>query len=55
VENPSAAVWMFNRLPDELGNIWQSEKLSKEERSKIVEKLTKLCDAPKKPDNGSHI
>jgi hypothetical protein len=48
VENPSTAVWMFNRLPDELGNIWQSEKLSKEERIKIVEKLTKLCESPKK-------
>jgi hypothetical protein len=50
VENPSAAVWMFNRLPDELGNIWQSEKLTKEERSKIVEKLNKLCEVPKNAD-----
>jgi hypothetical protein len=48
VENPSAAVWMFNRLSDELGNIWQAEKLSKEERKKISEKLTKLCEVQKK-------
>jgi hypothetical protein len=43
VENPSAAVWSLNRLPDELGNIWQGEKLSQVEREKIIEKLTKLC------------
>jgi len=42
VENPSVSVWLFNHLPDELGNIWQDEKLSKEERKKIAEKLTKL-------------
>jgi len=44
VENPSVAVWQYNRLPDELGNIWQGEKLSKVEQNKIVEKLTKLCE-----------
>jgi hypothetical protein len=43
VENPSVVVWRYNRLPDELGNIWQGEKLSKLEQDKIVEKLTKLC------------
>ena len=35
VENPSVAVWRYNRLPDELGNIWQGEKLSEIERNKI--------------------
>jgi hypothetical protein len=48
VENPSAAVWMFNRLPDELGNIWQAEKLSQADRKAIAEKLSKLCEAQKK-------
>jgi hypothetical protein len=48
VENPSTAVWMFNRLPDELGNIWQSKKLSTEERIKIAEKLNKLFESQKK-------
>jgi Nuclease-related domain len=48
VENPSVAVWRYDRLPDELGNIWQGEKLSEIERNKIVEKLTKLCEQPKK-------
>ena len=43
VENPSVAIWHYDRLPDELGNIWQGEKLSQEERNKIVDKLTKLC------------
>ena len=48
VENPSVAVWLYNRLPDELGNIWQSEKLTISERAKIAEKLNKLCEAQKK-------
>jgi hypothetical protein len=48
VENPSTAVWLFNRVPDELGNIWQQEKLSEEERKKIAEKLNKLCEAQRK-------
>ncbi len=48
VENPSVAVWEYNRLADELGNIWQGEKLSKPEQNKIVEKLTKLCEEQKK-------
>jgi hypothetical protein len=47
VENPSVAVWLFNRLPDELGNIWQGEKLSEAERSKIAAKLNKLCEGQK--------
>jgi hypothetical protein len=42
-ENPSVAVWRYDRLPDELGNIWQGERLTEAERNKIVEKLTKLC------------
>ncbi len=42
VENPQVAVWTYDRLADELGNIWQKEKLSKEEQEKIVWKLTKL-------------
>jgi hypothetical protein len=47
IENPSVAVWRYNRLPDELGNIWQGEKLSEIERHKILEKLTKLCERQK--------
>jgi hypothetical protein len=43
-ENPSVAVWRYDRLPDELGNIWQGEKVSEVDRTKIVEKLTKLCE-----------
>lgn len=48
VENPSVMVWRYNHIFDELGNIWQNDKLSSEERKKIVEKLTKLCEAQKK-------
>jgi len=47
VENPSVAVWRYDRLPDELGNIWQGEKLSETERNKVVDKLTKLCERQK--------
>lgn len=48
LENPSVPVWYYNRLPDELGNIWQVEKLSRIEQDKIIEKLTKLCASQKK-------
>ena len=51
VENPSVAVWLYKRLPDELGNIWQGEKLSKDERQKINMKLTKLCQDQGKKSN----
>jgi hypothetical protein len=51
VENPSVAVWRYDRLADELGNIWQGEKLTQAERNKIVEKLTKLCERQKEIDS----
>jgi hypothetical protein len=47
IENPSVAVWQYNRLPDELGNIWQGEKLSEAERNQISDKLSKLCERQK--------
>jgi hypothetical protein len=47
VENPQVAVWTYDRLSDELGNIWQKEKLSKDEQEKIVWKLTKLSEEKK--------
>ena len=43
VENPSVAIWPLDRLPDELGNIWQDEKIPAAKRTRIVDKLTKLC------------
>jgi len=45
VDNPSTAIWLYNDLPNELGNIWQGEKLTKQEREKISNKLTRLCEA----------
>ncbi len=48
IENPSVAIWQYNRLPDELGNIWRGEKLSESERLKITDKLSKLCEQQKK-------
>lgn len=48
IENPTVTVWQYSRLADELGNIWQGEKLSEPERNKIIEKLTKLCNNQRK-------
>ena len=43
IDNPSVSIWYYRRLADELGNIWQGERLSKIERDKIIDKLTRLC------------
>lgn len=48
IENPAVAIWRYDRLPDELGNIWHGEKLSPAERTKIVDKLALLCKQPVK-------
>ena len=47
VENPAVAIWHYDRLPDELGNIWREEKLAEGERNKITQKLAKLCERQK--------
>lgn len=47
IENPTVAIWQINRLSDELGNIWQTEKLSTTERKKIHQKLSMLCERQK--------
>lgn len=44
LENPMVAVWTLDRLPDELGNLWEEGKLSEHVRTQIVEKLTRLCE-----------
>lgn len=44
IENPSTAVWLLDRLPDELGNIWHEKRVPESEQKKIVEKLTRLCE-----------
>jgi hypothetical protein len=43
VENPTTGVWVLDRLPDELGNLWDGAPIPPVTRSQIVEKLTKLC------------
>ncbi|MGD0611544.1 MAG: nuclease-related domain-containing protein [Anaerolineales bacterium] len=43
VENPSVAVWTLKHLSDELGNVWQDEKVPAATRDLIAKKLTKLC------------
>ncbi len=44
VENPTVPVWPLERLPDELGNLWQEEKIPAEIRLRIVDKLTRVCE-----------
>ena len=43
VENPMVAVWTLDRLPEELGNIWQGQETEESIRTRIIEKLTMLC------------
>lgn len=43
VENPAVAVWTMDRLPEELGNIWQGLAIDEPVRARIIEKLTALC------------
>ncbi len=43
VENPMVAVWTLDRLPEELGNIWQGRTVEESVRARIIEKLTTLC------------
>jgi hypothetical protein len=43
VENPTNSVWLLDRLPDELGNLWDGAPIPAVTRTQIVEKLTKLC------------
>jgi len=43
VQNPAVAVWEIDRLPEELGNVWQHKPIEETIRARIVEKLTTLC------------
>ncbi len=43
VENPMAAVWTADRLPEELGNLWQGRDMGEADRTRTVAKLTALC------------
>jgi hypothetical protein len=43
VENPLVAVWTLDRLPEESGNLWQDRTVPEDVRTRIVEKLTTLC------------
>ncbi len=43
VENPLVLVWTLERLPEELGNIWQERGIVESTLERIVEKLTLLC------------
>jgi len=43
IENPTVPIWLYESLPEELGNIWQKDKIPQAEITTIKEKLTKLC------------
>ena len=43
VEDPFVPVWTIDRLQDELGNLWNGQRLEAAAQEKIVEKLTRLC------------
>jgi hypothetical protein len=45
VDNPMVTVWTLDRLPDELGNLWQDRKVDESSQARIVEKLTRLCQS----------
>lgn len=53
VENPAIPVWVLDRLPDELGNIWQGDAIYEATRQRIVDKLTKLCQRQEKSSTTS--
>jgi hypothetical protein len=50
VENPTVAVWTFEQLPDELGNLQRERKMEEETQSDIVEKLSSLCQHQREKD-----
>ncbi len=50
VENPTVAVWTLERLPEELGNLWQDKTILESDRTRIIEKLAKLCQQPEEAD-----
>ena len=47
VEDPIVPVWTIDRLEDELGNLGNGQRLEVTAQERIVEKLTRLCQAPK--------
>jgi len=42
VQNPAVAVWEIDRLPEELGNLWQHKHIEEAKRVRIIEKLAAL-------------
>jgi hypothetical protein len=50
VNNPSVAVWTLDHLPEQLGNIWQHKTMAESDRTRIIDKLTKLCQQPEEAD-----
>ncbi len=44
VEHPAVPVWTLETLPEELGNLWQGRTMNEATQTRIVEKLTDLCE-----------
>jgi len=43
VKQPLVPVWLIDRLPEELGNLWRDRPMPEAMQARIVEKLTALC------------
>jgi hypothetical protein len=48
IEDPTVPVWTLDRIEDELGNLWNGQRLTAQVQEQIVEKLTRVCLARKK-------
>jgi Nuclease-related domain len=46
VDNPSVATWTLDDLPEKLGGIWEGQAIPESDRTRIIEKLTRLCQPP---------
>ncbi len=44
VEHPAVPVWTLETLPEELGNLWQGRAMNEATQTRIVEKLSDLCE-----------
>ncbi len=47
VEDPIVPVWTLSRMEDELGNLWDGQRLARDDGERIVQKLNRACRASK--------
>jgi len=44
VKQPAVPIWTWDRLPEELGNLWANKALREDQAARIVDKLTDLAE-----------